>query len=322
MTNNILISVGDGSTLHPSRTHFLKVTAGFHMGKLHAVDRLARRCFEVHKNNPFKTKQMLQTVEEPEEIEEEDEEEYPTPPDTEMHGPGSRPSSGHHHHRNRHHQDEKQDKTDQCVESLPAKDIDTKKLFKSDELIQSPEKMEKQLSEQGWFYKKRMSVIPDNDSVDNILKELDEVVAQTTPYQTIINIIAPAVQSGVLSVLMLPGSPADALLAFTLAVLTGIIVQAGEFFGAQGSTEIVVAIVVSFLARVTERLWPGNQQFIYPGTKVEGPFATTPVCFFVFSFTSLAQLLPGTQITLGMLDLAQSPSKYDSVFFVQPNLTI
>jgi hypothetical protein len=51
--------------------------------------------------------------------------------------------------------------------------------------------MEKQLSDQGWFYKKQISVIPDNESVDNIPKGLDEVVAQTTPYQTIINIIAP-----------------------------------------------------------------------------------------------------------------------------------
>ncbi|KAJ3399079.1 hypothetical protein HDV05_002075, partial [Chytridiales sp. JEL 0842] len=291
MPNAILISVGDGSQTHPSRTHFLRVQAGFHMGKLHEVDKLARRCFEVHKDNPFKTLQLLETVDEPAEFLEEDRlKDSPPSAGSEFENEFEAAERGEAmKHRMAHidHQKEEEYKTP------------TTKFF---------EKQREKLKERAPSliippHQRRAS----DDSVDTILKELDKVVAEANPYQNIINILAPAVVSGCLSVLLFPGSPADMLLAFTFSIFVGLSIQFSDYLAAQGSTEVLIAIAISFMSRITERLWPGNQQFITPGTVVSGPFGNTPVCFFVYSFTSMAQLLPGTQITLGMLDLSQNP---------------
>ncbi|KAI8611600.1 hypothetical protein BC830DRAFT_1140518 [Chytriomyces sp. MP71] len=42
----LMISIGDGSLLHPTRTHFLKLSTKLNVGKLHEVDQLALRVID------------------------------------------------------------------------------------------------------------------------------------------------------------------------------------------------------------------------------------------------------------------------------------
>ncbi|KAJ3270090.1 hypothetical protein HDU76_011224, partial [Blyttiomyces sp. JEL0837] len=49
--NAMLISVGDATPQHPTRTFFLKIPTGFDIGKLHDVDALAKKCCEISLRN-------------------------------------------------------------------------------------------------------------------------------------------------------------------------------------------------------------------------------------------------------------------------------
>ncbi|KAI8852639.1 hypothetical protein BC829DRAFT_487345 [Chytridium lagenaria] len=156
------------------------------------------------------------------------------------------------------------------------------------------------------------------DSIDKILEDLDHVVTRRLRRRAVYRGCAFAVQAAMITLLIYRGSLADATLAALLEVLLDLRLFNSPLRGND------------MIARFAERAWPGNQAVVdmlmrplsvLPDNATNHESVLIPLdqdakdylfygvfaCYSTFSLASLAQLLPGPLITLGMLELSSSP---------------
>ncbi|RKP03554.1 hypothetical protein CXG81DRAFT_16932 [Caulochytrium protostelioides] len=132
--------------------------------------------------------------------------------------------------------------------------------------------------------------------IDEILEKLNAILHEpkTLIEEVWVRMIASSLQSCCIAVLLLNGGIGDGVTSMILGALTGAGLWIGDKYALTGVIEIVVPLCVSIPARLAVHI-----PQVYGGT---------PLCLSKVNLASLAQLLPGVQITLGMLEMgSQNP---------------
>ncbi|KAJ3244134.1 hypothetical protein HDU78_011398 [Chytriomyces hyalinus] len=266
----LMMSIGDGSLLHPTRTHFLKVSTKLSMGKLHDVDQLAIKIINSNDLTSLpKTQSFIAS---------------PSAIFTSL-GINS--------------------KSETIKTSLLTDYTD-----KINEEPVTPEPPPPQTHKEATI---------DDSRVQELLHELDEIVARPKPYSLATMVFSGAIHSSTLAMLNYSGSYGDGLLAFLLGGFATYLIERVEQTSSQGVPEILVAIFVAALAHVFQRFWPGNYPFLKNGGKLEGGWAVLfddqAACQYVYALSSLIRLFPGMQIVLGMLEMTENPVSGSVRFF-------
>ncbi|KAI9003143.1 hypothetical protein BC832DRAFT_92948 [Gaertneriomyces semiglobifer] len=139
---------------------------------------------------------------------------------------------------------------------------------------------------------------PTADSLDDCLAELQSIVRTPNDYHVGLRILAGALQSFVVTVLLFKGSWGDGVAAMLLGALTSVFLYMSELFGFEGAVELLASMAVAALARFADALG------FWAALSASGK----GLCHEVVSLGGVCQLLPGTAITLGMLELgSQNP---------------
>ncbi|KAI9348202.1 hypothetical protein BDR26DRAFT_915963 [Obelidium mucronatum] len=254
----LIISIGDGTVAHPTRTHFISLESSVDVGKVYDVDRLALDICDM----------APQPV--------------PLPP-----APLKRESTGDFHTVDLDH--------------LPQRHSTSTTPAGPPNIPHSPKL--KGIPRTTGFE------LQTDYELQEILNKLDAIASKQHTYKYITSPLTCAIQASTISVLNYGGSAGDGILGFILGGFSGWYIQYLEKTSSQGVPELLVAMILSAAAHVIQRLWPGNYPYIFPGTSIDnlGIFNGTPVCQSVFGLASLIRLFPGTQITLGMLELNDNP---------------
>ncbi|TPX65319.1 hypothetical protein SpCBS45565_g05266 [Spizellomyces sp. 'palustris'] len=148
---------------------------------------------------------------------------------------------------------------------------------------------------------------PSDVDMDSCLAELETIMTSPGDYHRFLRIMAGAVQSGVVVVLLFKGSWADGLAALLLGAFTSFCLYLSDLFGLEGAVELLAAMAVAALARFIE---PFGFWSAISGTGMG-------LCHEVVSLGGVCQLLPGTAITLGMLEVGSSNPVAGSVRMFQ-----
>ncbi|KAI8830791.1 hypothetical protein BJ741DRAFT_711849 [Chytriomyces cf. hyalinus JEL632] len=267
----LMMSIGDGSLLHPTRTHFLKVSTKLSMGKLHDVDQLA---IKIINSNDLTSLPKTQSF-------------------------NASPSAIF---------------TSLGMNNNKSETIKTSLLTEyTDKIYEEPESG----SPPPTTTHKEVTI--DDSRVQELLHELDEIVARPKPYSLATMVFSGAIHSSTLAMLNYSGSYGDGLLAFLLGGFATYLIERVEQTSSQGVPEILVAIIVAALAHVFQRFWPGNYPFLKNGGKLEGGWAVLfddqAACQYVYALSSLIRLFPGMQIVLGMLEMTENPVSGSVRFF-------
>ncbi|KAJ3388931.1 hypothetical protein HDU80_011595, partial [Chytriomyces hyalinus] len=269
----LMMSIGDGSLLHPTRTHFLKVSTKLSMGKLHDVDQLA---IKIINSNDLTSLPKTQS--------------FTASPSAIFTSLGIN------------------SKSETIKTSLLADCTD-----KIDEEPGTPDPPPPP------HPPTHKEVTIDDSRVQELLHELDEIVARPKPYSLATMVFSGAIHSSTLAMLNYSGSYGDGLLAFLLGGFATYLIERVEQTSSQGVPEILVAIIVAALAHVFQRFWPGNYPFLKNGGKLEGAWAVLfddqAACQYVYALSSLIRLFPGMQIVLGMLEMTENPVSGSVRFF-------
>ncbi|KAI9362466.1 hypothetical protein DFJ73DRAFT_948833 [Zopfochytrium polystomum] len=352
--NQMLITFGEGTLQHPTRTFFTKIPASMNMGKLQEVDEIARRCcrlVRLRSVGETTSKQVSHPAEFPLEVEIEGTEE--TRRSEEPNGGaddaavyGRQPAEPPHRLSTKSPTLDAWDEESVTGES-PSQGTAKprteqhrpssghKRLHAGDSLTSAKE-LPRQGSNGGDPPSRPAHI---DDEITSILHTLDEVITRPPHHPILRGILTNAVSATCICMLSFYGTPGDALCALVIGALAGAMIQIGDRVSSQGVAELLVALVVSACARIAERLWPGNWPLVFaPGqaayaneTAPASVWATVPfmtanatetgagsvgqaawydgihVCHNSFVVGCMVQLLPGLQITLGMLELSSSP---------------
>ncbi|KAJ3234494.1 hypothetical protein HDU81_001381 [Chytriomyces hyalinus] len=271
----LMMSIGDGSLLHPTRTHFLKVSTKVSMGKLHDVDQLAINIINSKDITSLPRTQSFNAS--------------PSAIFTSL-GISSNNNK----------------KSETVKQSLLTEFSD--KIYEEPEGDSPPP-----------IRPSHKEVTIDDSRVQDLLHELDEIVARPKPYSLATMVFSGAIHSSTLAMLNYSGSYGDGLLAFLLGGFATYLIERVEQTSSQGVPEILVAIIVAALAHVFQRFWPGNYPFLKNGGKLEGTWAVLfddqAACQYVYALSSLIRLFPGMQIVLGMLEMTENPVSGSVRFF-------
>ncbi|ORY51412.1 hypothetical protein BCR33DRAFT_846216 [Rhizoclosmatium globosum] len=260
----LMISLGDGTPLHPSRTQFMSLETHVDVGKVYDVDRLAMQICDMAQKKT-ENKDNLE--------------------------------SDARHVSDRFHSIDADDGAtpiNKDASKMPRGSTTTKETHENISPFSIVD-------------------VPTHMTNLEILAKLDEIVTKKHSYYLknfMTHSLTCAVQASAISVLNYGGSAGDGLFAFLLGSFSGWYIEYQEKNSPQGVPELLVAMIISAIAHVINRLWPGNYPIIFPGTNLEGAweiFDGTPVCQSVFGLAALIRLFPGTQITLGMLELNDNP---------------
>ncbi|KAJ3019154.1 hypothetical protein HKX48_002345 [Thoreauomyces humboldtii] len=149
--------------------------------------------------------------------------------------------------------------------------------------------------------------IKPEDSLDECLVDLQRVLESPGDYHRAIRIFAGALQSAVIAVLLFKGSWADGVAAFVLGGFTSVALFTSELLGFEGAVELLAAMACAALARFVE---PWGVWSVFSGTGYG-------LCHSVVSLAGVSQMLPGTAITLGMLELGSTNGVAGSVRMFQ-----
>ncbi|RKO93025.1 hypothetical protein BDK51DRAFT_25066, partial [Blyttiomyces helicus] len=251
LPSTLMISVGDGSLRHPSRTQYLSVSLAFNMSKLHEADQLAKRISEI------RTRKVATAGD-----------------GAGLAGGGGGGGGG---------------------------------------------RRGSAFAGRGSVVGMgRSSVVGGRSSVamgkarvppppiDEILTKLD-AINQEDGYPVIVRILASAVQSAMIAVLLFRASWADGIASFVLGAVTGIGVHLSHEYGFEGAIEVLMSIAVSAGAKFLAQLpfWADVS-----GTGFGLCTEVTEIC-------AIAQLMPGVTITLGMLEMGSNNPVAGSVRMFQ-----
>ncbi|KAJ3179290.1 hypothetical protein HDU87_002899 [Geranomyces variabilis] len=148
---------------------------------------------------------------------------------------------------------------------------------------------------------------PTEDSLDICLSDLQQVLHSPGDYHRALKILAGAFQSGIIAVLLFKGSWADGLAAFCLGAFVSVALYVAELLGFEGAVELLASMCVAAIARFVEPwgIWAlinGNDKGL---------------CHEIVSLAGVCQMLPGTAITLGMLELGSTSPVAGSVRMFQ-----
>ncbi|KAI8918620.1 hypothetical protein DFJ77DRAFT_304301 [Powellomyces hirtus] len=146
-----------------------------------------------------------------------------------------------------------------------------------------------------------------DDHLDECLVELQAVLQSPGDYHKAIRILAGAFQSGVIAILLFKGSWADGLAAFVLGAFTSLALFLSELLGFEGAVELLASMAVAAIARFVEPFGFWSQ--------ISGH--GHGLCHEIVSLAGVCQLLPGTAITLGMLELGSTNPVAGSVRMFQ-----
>ncbi|KAJ1551455.1 hypothetical protein HK096_010799 [Nowakowskiella sp. JEL0078] len=155
----------------------------------------------------------------------------------------------------------------------------------------------------------------------------------------IVKIVANGLHSCLLCIVVLNSNPADALVAFILGCGTQVLISAFEYFSVSGLTELVVAFAISYLTRWAQigsywswmnswwwsitspylvvSIWNDSERRIVSGLygDLVDSFEWKDVnliapnlCHSMVAIISIAILLPGFAMTIGMLELGRGNS--------------
>ncbi|KAI8825361.1 hypothetical protein BJ741DRAFT_632529 [Chytriomyces cf. hyalinus JEL632] len=248
----LMMSIGDGSLLHPTRTHFLKVSKKLSMGKLHDVDQLA---IKIINSNDLTSLPKTQS--------------FIASPSAIFTSLGIN------------------NKSDTIKRGLFTAFTDKTYEEPESDTPDPPPPTHKE-------------VTIDDSRVQELLHELDEIVARPKPYSLATMVFSGAIHSSTLAMLNYSGSYGDGLIAFLLGGFATYLIERVEQTSSQGVPEILVAII-------------GN------GGKLEGSWAVLfddqPACQYVYALSSLIRLFPGMQTVLGMLEMTENPVSGSVRFF-------
>ncbi|KAI8819445.1 uncharacterized protein EV422DRAFT_498021 [Fimicolochytrium jonesii] len=251
LPSTIMVAIGDGSARHPCRVQYLSYSYGVNVGKLHQVDRLARRVSALRKALKTDEKRRASAA--------------TTTPSVQQ----SRRIL------------ESPDSTNSVPSSPPPVPQDT---------TTTQQQQEKH----------------NDGTIDDCLTDL-QTITSDTDYSWPVRHFAGAMQSGVIAVLLFRGTWADGLAAFFLGGVTSLCLRLSNFLGLEGAVELLTSIAIACLARFMEifAFWDGLS-----GTGLG-------LCHEVVSLAGVCALLPGTAITLGMLELGSTNPVAGSVRMFQ-----
>ncbi|KAJ3157518.1 hypothetical protein HDU86_003167 [Geranomyces michiganensis] len=148
---------------------------------------------------------------------------------------------------------------------------------------------------------------PAEDSLDACLVDLQRVLDSPGDYHRALRVLAGAFQSGIIAVLLFKGSWADGLVSFCMGAFVSVSLYVSELLGFEGAVELLASICVAAFARFVEP-WG-----IWASINGNGK----GLCHEIISLAGVCQMLPGTAITLGMLELGSTNPVAGSVRMFQ-----
>ncbi|KAJ3141801.1 hypothetical protein HDU90_006148 [Geranomyces variabilis] len=148
---------------------------------------------------------------------------------------------------------------------------------------------------------------PAEDSLDTCLVDLQQVLNSPGDYHRALRILAGAFQSGIIAVLLFKGSWADGIVSFCMGAFVSVALYVSELLGFEGAVELLASMCVAAIARFVE---PWGIWALINGNG-------NGLCHEIVSLAGVCQMLPGTAITLGMLELGSTNPVAGSVRMFQ-----
>ncbi|KAI9104998.1 hypothetical protein DFS34DRAFT_605417 [Phlyctochytrium arcticum] len=275
LPSTLMVAIGDGSIRHPCRVQYLSYSYAVHIGKLQDVDRLSRRVCEIlHQAGASGARRMSAVSEAAD-------------------GMGTARASG-------VFKSAAVSPMTQNSSRTPIPEVTGSNRSSTVDMIGAPS-----VASTVAFGAEKTAIRDDAD-LDTCLSDLQNILRSPNDYRRGIRILAGALQSGVIVVLLFKGSWADGLAATFLGGLCSILLFVSDLCGLEGAIELLAAMVVAACARFMESFEFWNYLSSGKG-----------LCHEVVSLGAVCQLMPGTAITLGMLELGSTNPVAGSVRMFQ-----